>query len=134
MRAPTLACLLLLAASPASAQPIPGGQYSVVISGFGKDQVSSWCMAETTREKAMTPVQEMTDCSKREITPDGPNGYRMNVVCEGMTMNGTARMIGDTAYHSEVTVEIEGMAPVKTVTDVKRTGPCKPGEKPVNAP
>ena len=123
---------LILLAGTAGAQTMPAGRYQVSVSGFGpKPQVSTYCLAEQSMERTMTPPQAMKDCTTREITPNG-TGVKMNLVCGGMKMTGMAGPAGQDSYRSDMTTEIEGMPPMHIVTDVKRVGPCAPGEKPVN--
>lgn len=133
MRA-TIIAALLLSSQPAFAQVMPAGQYSTSISGIGgAPRVLTQCMAEVSAEKAMSPPpQSASGCTRRDIVKAG-NNLKFDFVCDGMKMHGTGT-IGDATYHSDMTMEAEGMAPMHIVTDVKRVGPCKPGETPVNTP
>ncbi len=126
--------VVLLAAGAASAQTMAAGEYSITISGFGpKPQIMKQCMAEQTTDKAMTPnLEALSDCPTREVTKTA-TGMKMNFVCDGMTMKGTGT-VGDGFYRSEMTLERPGEPPMRMVTEVKRIGPCKPGQKPEPAP
>ena len=126
------AALLLGLALPAAAQTMPAGEYSVTISGFGRPQVFTQCMAEQAVESAVVPKdQAFKECSKRDVTRSG-NTITMDFACEGMTMKGTGTF-SEGAYRSEMTMSGEGIPPMRMTTEVKRVGACKPGQTPMPA-
>ena len=135
-KAALLLATILLTAWSAMAQEafvMRGGQWTSTITGAGpRPRTTSYCMADAPLDAMAAGQQPPQECTKKEITRIR-NGVKMDFVCEGMAMHGTAVSIGEDAVRTEMTMDLGGQS-VQMVTESKRTGPCKPGEKPVNVP
>ncbi len=124
---------VLLAAGSAAAQTMPAGRYESKVSGMGGPaQTHVVCLAEQTLDTTLQPPPEMAEhCPTREVVPDG-QGVRMHIVCGGATMRGTAGPTGPDSFKTDMTMEMQGVAPMHVVTEIRRLGPCAPGEKAAN--
>lgn len=85
-------------------------------------------------------TKSFKQCSQKSVKI-GAGSATVDAVCElqgiEVTVHGIVTPVGNDALHSESEVQMEGLSgigglPAMTVTvDAHRTGPCRPGEKPM---
>jgi uncharacterized Zn-binding protein involved in type VI secretion len=86
-------------------------------------------------------TKDFKNCSQKSINISG-NVATVDATCQmqgiQVSVHGTITPVGNDAVHSESQVRIDGLPAIKGIpntmsvsVDAHRTGPCKPGEKPM---
>ena len=86
-------------------------------------------------------TKNMKNCSQQSVSVNGSMAT-VNAVCQmqkmTVTVHSTIRSTGDSAFHSDSRVHLDGMPAIPGIpsdismsVDGHRTGPCAPGEKPM---
>ena len=130
-----ISIMFLLCMASAQADPIvrKGGEWRSTVTGLTPEpKTIELCFAPATREQAVANLATGKDCTKRDIKFDGDRAI-IDIMCSGMSLKGTATMLGDSAYRADFTLGIGTGSDAKvvhTTTDAKWIGTCKPGETP----
>jgi hypothetical protein len=111
------------------------GEWRSTVTGVGpQPQTMDMCFARSTMEQAMAKMAASGHCPKRDIKQNG-SVMTLDVVCDMMSMKGTATMFGDTAYTADLTMTMNMHGKASTfhsITTSKWIGACKPGQVPMD--
>jgi len=128
----------LFAAMPARADEVvrKGGEWQSTVTGvLSQPQTMVMCFSQMTWEQALAQsAARQQNCAKKNISRDG-NRVMVDIDCGAVAIQGTATLMGDSAYTTDMTMHISNGGDTKvvhTTTESKWIGPCKPGEKVMN--
>ena len=109
------------------------GEWRSTVTGVGpRPQTMDMCFSRSTLDQAMAKMAAGGHCPKRDIRQNG-SIVTLDVVCDMMSMKGTATMMGDSAYTADLTMTMNMHGKTSTmhsITESKWVGACKPGQKP----
>ena len=133
---PILAACFLLAC-PARADQLlrKGGEWRSTVTGMaGGPQTMDMCFSQTTMEQAMSKLAGHKNCGAVNVKLTG-NVFTLDIACGAMSMQGTATILSDSEYNSDLTMHFGASPNARTIhamTTAKWIGACKPGERPMN--
>jgi hypothetical protein len=134
---PMVIAVALFATMPVRADELfrKGGEWQSTVTGASpQPQTMVMCLSQMTWEQALAQSAARSECTKKNYSRDG-NHVTIDVDCGAVAMQGTATLVGDSAYMADLTMRMGAGADAKvlhTTTESKWIGACKPGERVMN--